>query len=348
MRLSSWFASGAPSTPSPLSDAKTLKASPSPSKHVYLTKVDAVRRSMSLERESPLASVPMINLTTSNTVEQENKRRWLPYVKKKRVTLAPENRYLASADELDACTFTDKLDAHRVARGYAVPQVRDVIAQIQGSFTNPIDLTAAAKETAMERLQSIPMKYHFFGQDVRPRYFGTWTKPVAAKEARLMARNPLYHRSDVDYEYDSEAEWDDAPGENLDSEGEGEESDDGEEDMEDFLDDDDAAKAKKSMIPADLEPVATGLHWPDVLGILQPADPNDAVQDFSECEMVCLLGKQTYSKFYTAWMDQTFRTSFDVSNDFGYLIFRGWQNPWAIEIDTELAFPSSIGDGLFQ
>jgi chromatin assembly factor 1 subunit A len=288
MRLSSFFAGPVNSPPAPLSITKTLKASPSPSKRLYMTKETAVRRSMSLERESP---IPQLTRFTTFGLE---KRRWLPPIKKERVTTAPENRFLPAC-KIELARLRNEFDTysksttkpspsfpgkdHKNHRGFNVLPVRDILARIQGSSTNnPIDLTMECKQDAVDMLSSIPKKYLFFEQDVRPRYCGTWTKPVSAKEARRLAINPVHHRSEVDYEYDSEAEWDDEPGENLDSDVEGEESDDGEEDMEDFLDDDGAAK--KSMISADLEPVSTGLIWHET----------PEVPDLSEYEMGYLVG----------------------------------------------------------
>jgi chromatin assembly factor 1 subunit A len=319
MRLSSFFAGPVNSPPAPLCNTKTLKASPSPSKRQYMTKETAVRRSMSLERESP---IPL--LTKFTTVGLE-KRRWLPHLKRERVTLAPDNRFLPSSKD-DLAHLRDELDTyptsttkptpsfpgkdHKTDRGYNVLPVRDILARIQGSSTNnPIDLTKESKQDAMEMLSSVPKKYLFFEQDVRPRYCGTWTKPVPEKEARRLAINPLHRRSEIDYDYDSEAEWDDEPGENLDSDGEGDESDDGEEDMEDFLDDDGAAK--KSMISADLEPVSTGLLWPDT----------PEVPDLSEYEMGYLVGTYISQDYEQCFLEPTSSISLDIHKDTAKLQF---------------------------
>ncbi|KAJ5836708.1 Chromatin assembly factor 1 subunit A [Penicillium robsamsonii] len=98
-----------------------------------------------------------------------------------------------------------------------------------------------------------------------PPYQGTYTRRVSELSTRRLARNP-YHRGlpDTDYDYDSEAEWEEPEeGEELDSEEEDEGSDEGEDDLEGFLDDEDDALAegKRRLIVGDLEPVSTGIKW---------------------------------------------------------------------------------------
>ena len=56
--------------------------------------------------------------------------------------------------------------------------------------------------------EKVPIKLLKFSTDVRPGYCGTWTKTSAV----VNGRNPFAKDVDVlDYEYDSEAEWDDDP-----------------------------------------------------------------------------------------------------------------------------------------
>lgn len=108
------------------------------------------------------------------------------------------------------------------------------------------------------------MKSIKFGEDVRPPYQGTFTREVPAPSAKKLCRNPYYRGlPDVNYDYDSEAEWEEPEeGEELDSEEE-EESDEGEDDMDGFLDDEDDALAggKRRLIVGDLEPVCSGIRW---------------------------------------------------------------------------------------
>ena len=71
---------------------------------------------------------------------------------------------------------------------------------------------------------------------------------------------------DTNYDYDSEAEWEEpGEGEDLLSEGEEEVDDEDDGDMEDFLDDEETADAKSKRRPllGDLQPSCTGLCWTD-------------------------------------------------------------------------------------
>lgn len=116
----------------------------------------------------------------------------------------------------------------------------------------------------LNQLRKITMKSLKFGEDVRPPYQGTFTRVVPESSAKKLCRNPYYRGlPDTDYDYDSEAEWEEPEeGEDLDSEEE-EESDDGEDDMDGFLDDEDDALAggKRRLIVGDLEPVCSGIQW---------------------------------------------------------------------------------------
>lgn len=172
------------------------------------------------------------------------------------------------------------------------------MARLHGSSANPIDLTEDKSSTTqpLELLLRVPMKYLHFGEDVRPAYYGTFTKLQTRQEARKLSRNPFSQLlPEANYEYDSEAEWEEPEeGEDLDSDGEEDMEDDAEDDMEDFLDDDDAAENKRRLITGDLEPISTGLCWEDARGISRKADnPAEAVHDFAEFRMGILLGKRT-------------------------------------------------------
>ncbi|CAG8315767.1 unnamed protein product [Penicillium nalgiovense] len=153
-------------------------------------------------------------------------------------------------------------------RGRQPTSVKDILLQLQISD----DLTQSTQNQSVmpnlrprELLHKVPMKSLKFGEDIRPPYQGTYTRRVSELSMRRLARNP-YHRGlpDTDYDYDSEAEWEEPEeGEELDSEEEDEGSDEGEDDLEGFLDDEDDALAggKRRLIVGDLEPVSTGIKW---------------------------------------------------------------------------------------
>ncbi|OJD23647.1 hypothetical protein ACJ73_04999 [Blastomyces percursus] len=146
------------------------------------------------------------------------------------------------------------------------PTVREILLMMQDVALNTMDLTGD-KETPNpgDLLEKIPMKVLKFGEDVRPPYQGTFTKRLPEQEARRLCRNPFGRIvPDFNYNYDSEAEWEEPEeGEDLDSEVEEEMSEGGDGDMEDFLDDgdDDVVGGRRRVIVGDLEPVCSGIHW---------------------------------------------------------------------------------------
>ncbi|KAJ5198950.1 Chromatin assembly factor 1 subunit A [Penicillium cf. griseofulvum] len=146
--------------------------------------------------------------------------------------------------------------------------VRDILLQLQRSEdpTQPAqNQTIMPSPQPQELLRKVTMKSLKFGEDIRPPYQGTYTRRVSELSTRRLARNPYYRGlPDTDYDYDSEAEWEEPEeGEELDSEEEDEGSDEGEDDLEGFLDDEDDALAegKRRLIVGDLEPVSTGIKW---------------------------------------------------------------------------------------
>ncbi|KAL2004176.1 hypothetical protein VTN02DRAFT_5825 [Thermoascus thermophilus] len=153
--------------------------------------------------------------------------------------------------------------------GRNITPVKEILLKLQTSYST-IDLTRDGKtkkeeSNPLEMLKKIPMKILKFGEDVRPPYQGTFTRRLPESSAIKLARNP-FHRAlpDTNYDYDSEAEWEEPEeGEDLDSEGEEEMSEDDDEDMEGFLDDDEdnQADGKRRLIVGDLEPVCSGIRW---------------------------------------------------------------------------------------
>lgn len=152
-------------------------------------------------------------------------------------------------------------------RGRQTP-VKEILRRIQAAADASVQPGTKVEITNSNNphnsLRKVTMKSLKFGEDVRPPYQGTFTRPVPESSAKKLSRNP-YHRGlpDINYDYDSEAEWEEPEeGEDLDSEEE-EESDDGEDDMDGFLDDEDDALAggKRRLIVGDLEPVCSGIRW---------------------------------------------------------------------------------------
>ena len=159
-------------------------------------------------------------------------------------------------------------DKRRRIMPHIIP-VKDLVASFHGSATDPIDLTQTQKtsqRSPAELLKALPVKYLRYVEDVRPPYIGTYSKiPVKCSPSRLLRRPFLRALPATNYDYDSEAEWEEPEeGEDLDSEGEEEIGEDEPgDDMEEFLDDDDAEGygAKRRNLMGDVQPVCTGVIW---------------------------------------------------------------------------------------
>lgn len=167
-------------------------------------------------------------------------------------------------------TFLAKRLRKPKLRSRPQPSVKEIVAQLNGTVHNPIDLTIQASQkvapSPIDVLREIPTKFLKFYEDVRPPYIGTYTQiPVGGSVAKL-SRNPFTRAlPSTNYDYDSEAEWEEPEeGEDLNSEGEEEVEDDDAEDMKGFWDDGDADEVKKRRpIIGSLEPTCTGLCWED-------------------------------------------------------------------------------------
>lgn len=164
-----------------------------------------------------------------------------------------------------------KMMPYKRRRGYQKMSVKDILLQMQSLSDLPETSEAARK--LQESLKQVRMKSLKFGEDVRPPYQGTYTKHLPKEKGAKLMRNPFRREiPEVNYGYDSEAEWEDAEeGEELDSEEEEEGSEDGDEDMDGFLDDEDdhLANGKRRLLVGDLEPVCSGIKWQD-----QESDPD--------------------------------------------------------------------------
>lgn len=65
-------------------------------------------------------------------------------------------------------------------------------------------LEASRLRAILRNTSKVPFKLLKFATDVRPGYFGTWTK----KSTAITGRNPFKQDTGIlEYEYDSEAEW---------------------------------------------------------------------------------------------------------------------------------------------
>lgn len=153
-------------------------------------------------------------------------------------------------------------------RGRLYPSVREIMAEWNdNSARKPVDLTTESQNTQIRRtrheLQDVPMKFLGFKEDVRPPYYGTVTNmPNTLAALRKLARNPV--AKDVlplQYDYDSEAEWQEEDGEDVDLMDDEEDDAENDEDMEDFLDDSEDVSLSRPHLVSGLEPESTGICW---------------------------------------------------------------------------------------
>lgn len=146
-----------------------------------------------------------------------------------------------------------------------LPSVKAIIASIQGSQNEPIDLTSSVSRitSPLEALSRIPVKQLQYDEDVRPPYIGTYTKIPTGRSVKSLSRRPFERAlPGINYDYDSEAEWEEpGEGEDLVSEGEEEPDEDLGDEMEGFLDDEDSENDLRRRQVADVPPLQTGLHW---------------------------------------------------------------------------------------
>ena len=137
-------------------------------------------------------------------------------------------------------------------RGYIETPVKEIVEQLQTSDS----------ARARKALKKVTMKQLCFKQDVRPAYCGTVTRHQhAAGEAKMhrLARRPNGRILDLQYDYDSEAEWqDDEQGEDLDD-ADDDDEDDGDDDMDGFLDDSEDAGLARRLFNNGGEPESTGI-----------------------------------------------------------------------------------------
>lgn len=166
------------------------------------------------------------------------------------------------------------------ARGIYQPRVQEIVESLQGSSINPVDLTNEKGELERHRpedlLGAVVMRHLHFAEDVRPPYCGTFTKIQDRKQSSKLRKAPFSKvREDTDYEYDSEAEWEEPEeGEDILSDGDDDaESVDSADEMDEFLDDaeaPDAVKARRNMVTNDIPPISTGMCWENASGKVPP------------------------------------------------------------------------------
>lgn len=263
-----------------------------------------------MERRSRSASVQASPLKSRIL---DYKRSFPNFFLQSHTILAPQNRFYRHAEKLEQASRKidvtllkeDQEDTHSI-HGiddlfHLLPKkgrqfrkavsMKEVIHIINSSSKNSINfMDTNSKDTnATDALRNIPVKVLKFAEDVRPPYIGTYSKTPIYGSITSLARNPLARvRPDTNYNYDSEAEWEDpGDGEDLDSEGEeeGEEEDEGE--MEGFLDDEEPNSIKRRPLLGNQEPTSSGICWEG-----EPLSSNGSMPpDLRSYQIDILLGK---------------------------------------------------------
>ncbi|ERF74100.1 hypothetical protein EPUS_06369 [Endocarpon pusillum Z07020] len=207
------------------------------------------------------------------------KHGFLPFFVPQNVKLAPANRFardgnlshmaisrldtwMVQGNSIHAEDLTSKFKSRKRKRCQMPPcTMKEIVESIQGTSTSPIDLTG---EPAFPQLSRVAYKILSFREDVRPPYEGTYTRAVSPTSAVKLSRRPFSRQlPNTNYDYDSEAEWE-PPNEDDEDLGSGDdESDigeDGEEDMDGFLDDEDDL-GRRRQVMGEMIPVNSGLCW---------------------------------------------------------------------------------------
>lgn len=163
------------------------------------------------------------------------------------------------------------LPARPGIRGKKHPSVKKLLSELFGhsgeTSTSPIDLTKSQRISAdavKDVLRTIPYKFIGFKSDVRPPYRGTITSETSETLQRLAKRPTSKMLSQLNYDYDSEAEWfDDDEGDDLEDADDSDDDIDADEDMAEFLDDSEESGISRIAYGNDMKPESTSICFED-------------------------------------------------------------------------------------
>ena len=279
LRLNAFFVQPSIANDTPSASPTRDTASPPSSRRSSIAEIHAVEASRERSRS--------VSVTPQKPRLTEYERQFPPFFLHSHTVLAPCSRF--SRDEKGLVYAQSKIDeglgqgmgtvgsfnaydllhlsSDSNQRFPRVHAVKDIIAKIHGSVRNPIDLTESQFRRVIQKptdlLKTVPMKYLKFYEDYRPPYTGSFTKPLDRRAMSKLCRKPFSRElPNTNYDYDSEAEWEEPEeGEDLNSEGEEEVGEEEEEnEMDGFLDDENDALKKRPLL-GDLEPTCSGICW---------------------------------------------------------------------------------------
>ena len=217
--------------------------------------------------------------------ESEYSRRFRPFFIKSGVKLAPtpfemdepaRETKSRKPGEFDPYPFdpaeTFPFNGLSQRRGVIPTPVKETMEQLNDDPSNAVGTTPIKTEsqseilsTVQDKLNNVPMKYLCFYEDVRPPYIGTMTTKMTSKSLRQLCLKPTRRTLQlVNYDYDSEAEWVEDEGEDLEDLDDDEEDQEGDEEMDDFLDDsEDPLTANRPAFLGELQPTSSGICFED-------------------------------------------------------------------------------------
>lgn len=141
-----------------------------------------------------------------------------PFEKSKYITIEPPSRKppCSSFDALLYVGLNDSFDPRQRFLNELSPKSKKkrgvkkgIKIDMEKAWLNSIATTMSRSEEEENiDIKSLKIKFLQFYEDVRPAYYGTWSKAYSGKNI-VNGRNPFAKDTQVlNYDYDSEAEWD--------------------------------------------------------------------------------------------------------------------------------------------
>ena len=153
--------------------------------------------------------------------------------------------------------------AKRRKLGTGIVAVKDLVTKVNTQFSTSNFTGSNTVKNVSTTLSTVPVKYLRYAEDVRPPYIGTFTRRPVNHSVKRLCRNPFLRAlPKINYDYDSEAEWEEIEeGDDCDVD-EDDSEDDADDDIAEFLDDADDAP-KRQNVMGDMDPVQTNIFWQD-------------------------------------------------------------------------------------
>ncbi|EPY51640.1 CAF assembly factor complex large subunit Pcf1 [Schizosaccharomyces cryophilus OY26] len=172
----------------------------------------------------------------------------------------------------DSLTLKKLLLSHRSSQALSEPLHAKLPTGFKSQWVKHFmdkfqDPNVSNPEEILQQVSKAQVKLIYFAQDIRPPYFGTFTKQHTEESIYV---NPWLEDKTIDYGYDSEAEWvadDEEEGEDLDSEDD--ELDNSDDNLDEvdagFVDDDNdkeiITSGKPNRLVGPLQPIIEGPSW---------------------------------------------------------------------------------------